>query len=156
MKKPTCNDNLPEWARGWLAGLIDGEGTLTVKRRRRVDGSVKYEPIIVINNTSRELLAKIREVCGCGTIVKHSERYTLMHPNWNVVWRLEIKGSFNVVTILKQIYPFLIAKKRHAEILMKICEKLIEAYNTKQRVDSTSIEKLVSELKELTHRGRKH
>ena len=153
-KKVNCNDNLPEWARGWLAGLIDGEGTITVERRKR-DNKYNYQPQIIINNTSLELLNKIKEVVGCGTILKHSPSYTKKHPNWNPVWRLEIKGSFAVYTLLKQIYPYLIVKRRHAEIVMKICEENIRAYLTNKPANLEYLEELTRELKQMTKRGRK-
>jgi len=154
-KKSVCNENLPEWARGWLAGLLDGEGTITAKRRKRKADIINIQPMIVLNSTSLELLKKVRDILGCGTIVAHSPSYTKKHPNWNFVWRLEIKGSFAVYTVLKQVYPYLIVKRRHAEIVMKICEENIRAYTTNKPANITYFEHLVSELKSLTRRGKK-
>jgi LAGLIDADG endonuclease. len=154
-KKSICEENLPEWARGWLAGLLDGEGTITAKHHRRKQGVVNIQPIIVLNNTSLELLRRIKEILRCGTIQIHSPSYTRKHPNRNVVWRLEIKGSFAVYTILKQVYPYLIVKRRHAEIVMKICEENMRAYITNKPANYEYLERLRSELKSLTKRGKK-
>jgi len=155
MKNIVCNNNLPEWARGWLAGLIDGEGTITVKCYKRKD-RYSYRPLIVVNNTSLELLSKMKDVVKCGTIMLHSPSYTKKHSNWNIVWRLEIKGSFSVYTLLQQIYPYLIVKRKHAEIVMKICEENIKAYLTHKKADIKYLEQLVNELKSLTKRGKKN
>jgi len=68
MKKPICNQNLPEWARGWLAGVIDEEGTITVrKKRRKNSGNVNYVPILIVNNTNLKFIERIKEICGCGS-----------------------------------------------------------------------------------------
>lgn len=124
-RKPQCNENLPEWARGRLAGLIDGEGTITVKYHKR---GIKYniQPRTVINNSSLELLKKVREILGCGTIVRQHEK---RDRNWKPIWRLEIKGSFVVYAVLKQTFMYLTAKRQQAEIVMKICEENIKAYS---------------------------
>jgi hypothetical protein len=49
----------------YLAGLIDGEGTVTLTRvhRNRQRGLV-----VAISNTERDILDHVREVVGCGTI----------------------------------------------------------------------------------------
>jgi len=111
--------------------------------------------MMVLNNTSLELLEKVRGILGCGTIVTHSPSYTRKHPNWNIVWRLEIKGSFAVYTALKQVYPYLIVKRRHAGIVMKIYEENIKAHITNKPANITYLEHLLSELKSLTRRGKK-
>jgi len=155
MKKPLCNPNLPEWARGWLAGIIDGEGTITIEKKQRKDsGNINYMPLIIINNTNLEFLKKIKEICRCGTVVQHSPSYVKKHPNWNPTYRLEIKGSFNVKTLLKQVYPYLIIKRKHAEIVMRVCEENIRAYSLNQPANTEYLEKLFQELKSLTRRGR--
>jgi len=101
-------------------------------------------------------LKKIKEICRCGTIALHSPSYTKKHTNWNTVYRLEIKGSFNVMTLLKQVYPYLIIKRRHTEIVMKICEENIRAYSLNKPANIEYLEELFQELKSLTKRGKKN
>lgn len=142
--------------RGWLAGIIDGEGTITLKKKRRKDnGNINYIPLTVINNTNLEFLERIKEICGCGTIAQQSSSYTKKHPNWNLIYRLEIKGSFNVKTLLKQVYPYLIIKRKHAEIVMRICEENIRAYSLNRPANTEYLEKLIQELKSLAKGGRR-
>jgi len=155
MKKSLCNQNLPEWARGWLAGLIDGEGTITVERlRRRKNNNINYRPLIVINNTSLELIQKVREVCSCGTISLHSPSYMKRFPQKRTVYSIKIKGSFNVSAILKQIYPYLIVKRKQAEIVLKICEENIKAYSTNKLANTKYLEMLKRELNRCNKRGK--
>ena len=54
--------------RGWLAGVIDEEGTITVrKKRRKNSGNINYVPILIVNNTNLKFIERIKEICGCGS-----------------------------------------------------------------------------------------
>ena len=141
----------PEWARGWLAGLIDGEGTITVRYLKRRDGSRRYQPIIVISNKERRLLEKVQELIGHGRISSYGKYHIRRHPNWSQVYRLEIKGSRIVLEILQSVYPYLVIKRKQAELVMKICE--INLQSMKKRKRNDELRELVKYVKLLNKRG---
>jgi hypothetical protein len=92
----------PECA--WLAGLFDGEGSVVYAKR----GNSKSLRIC-ISNTNEELLARILEVVGTGTLVSQ-KRYAEHHaPAW--VWQCY---SANARDLLEQMLPWLIVKREKA------------------------------------------
>jgi hypothetical protein len=99
----------------YLAGIIDGEGCITLKVCRFKDGRMCVHPLIIIVNTSRELFRFITETL-----------------NGKVYWK-ENKGSFKansligeyyiysrkIKEILPEIEKYCIVKKPHLKVLRK-------------------------------------
>ena len=53
--------------RGYIAGLVDGEGTVTLSRKH----ASEYRHIVVsISNTESDLLDYVRATTGCGKITR--------------------------------------------------------------------------------------
>jgi len=142
---------LPEWACGYVAGMIDGEGTVTVlKYRNRKRNIIRYEPRIFIDNTNIDLLKKIREICGCGSLYKQTSKK--QESRQNPLYRLSLSSDC-LRSILPQILPYLICKRRQAEILMEVLQyvKLGNNQFTQRPVDK--LENLINELRKLNRRG---
>lgn len=50
----------------YVAGLIDGEGSVSLTRRHRND---KRQLVVSISNTERNLLEYVKQVVGAGRII---------------------------------------------------------------------------------------
>ena len=94
----------------WLAAMIDGEGCLGIMKDVRNGNLQNY---LVVVNTNRALLEKCRKIVGAGNInlfkdenEKHRTRL------W---WRV---NSGTAAKIIVEIYPYLIAKKEQAKVLL--------------------------------------
>jgi len=141
--------------RAWLAGIIDGEGSVyisKVKAERRKRGFV-YMPYMSVSNSNYELVAKVREVIGKGFVgTKKETRFD---------WKdgTEYKGSASVLRgILPQILPYLVIKKEIARRMLEFL-KFVEANSTDglEEADPGYYEKLDSlywRVKELNQRGK--
>jgi intein-encoded DNA endonuclease-like protein len=95
------------WESAYIAGIIDGEGSISLTR---MHPNEHRRPCITIASTDRELLIYLQTLTG-GTInnkknydpVRHKDSYTL-----------NIKKKEDVLSILKQISPYLrVEKKRN-------------------------------------------
>lgn len=76
---------LSESEAAYLAGLIDGDGTVTLGRKHRADNR---QLIVSISNTERKLQEYIQQICGTGKItgkrsysVKHRPSYAYTVTN---------------------------------------------------------------------------
>ena len=99
---------------GWAAGIIDGEGCITVGRKRTKDSVLgwRYALLIDVTNTSRVMLLRLRMMFG-GTI--SVERRSLTGKAfWQ--WRLYGRGAQGALAILE---PYLIAKRAQAQIALR-------------------------------------
>jgi hypothetical protein len=83
---------------GWLAGLLDGEGSIIVSFGR--DGDLQMRALIA--NTNVELLETVREVMDCGSVDIASNR-------WMCTTR-------NVEKLLDRVEPYLIVKRTRAAL----------------------------------------
>jgi hypothetical protein len=104
-------DGVTEEEKAYLAGLIDGEGTVTLVRHHR---GQYPQPRLAIANNSRMLLEWVKDRLGFGVIVSRSRRKESHH--YSFVWQTQCAGP--VLRTLRQVEPFLILKKRHARLLL--------------------------------------
>ena len=97
--------------KAYLAGLVDGEGTVTLARQSK---SQQPQPRLAISNNSLELLEWVRRKPGCGVIIRRTPRKDW--HNTSYVWQAQRAGS--VLNVLTEIKPYLILKKAHAALLL--------------------------------------
>lgn len=107
--------------RAWLAALIDGEGTISIRRvAGRSNGTGEpcndnFTAFISVSNTDQSILERCAKIVGRGNVrVKNqpsvdprgvASRFT------GYCWRID---SILVGEVLKDIYPYLVTKKRQA------------------------------------------
>jgi len=117
---------LSEFEQGFLVGLIEGEGclSLTKCKNRRVDGQryINYVPRLSITNTSYELLVRtkniVRRELGIGRISKKPKQ----KQQWKQGYAFEV-GGLKLLRLLRLLQPKLISKRRQAQILLQWCQR---------------------------------
>ena len=116
-----------ETDRAWLAALMDGEGTISIRKhdsysngrggngRHTQDGFV---PFISIANNDRELLDRTRLIVGCGTVglKQKAGRDSRGIVNRRDCYGFRLDGP-RAVEIARDIYPWLIVKRRQAGLI---------------------------------------
>lgn len=71
---------------GWLAGIMDGEGTISLSRNQSKRDPVRWRrPALSITSTDREILDEVQRLCD-GTICNVKKYRERMKPSW--VWKL--------------------------------------------------------------------
>lgn len=99
----------------YIAGMIDGEGTVKINRRAGKGKSENarpwgFLPLVLVTNTHLGVLEHLREVSGVG-IVYHAK--TRGKPHWNLVHRWQVVGN-QARQLLVEVQPHLIIKAEHA------------------------------------------
>ena len=98
----------------YLAGIIDGEGTIYIQKIPKKN-FFDYFPRVQIVNTNKELMYWIRDTFG--GIVSSRDR-----SNENRNWRVQHTWYTTrqiLDIILPLLVPYLIIKKKHAEIMIE-------------------------------------
>lgn len=106
---------------GYLAGFIDGEGYIALtKRSVKSQGYGKefFQPTIIVANTRPEVLRILQRHFG-GSIMK--KRLSLKSNKWKDCYRWDYRGS-RISSMLRLIAPFLILKKKQANLVIRYCE----------------------------------
>ena len=137
--------------RAYIAGIVDGEGTLSIVHQKGEDSN-RYAITFRVSNTDRVLLDWLVKTTGAG-------RVSLVHPSlkWD---RPNIKPLYswyvNATTsrwLLPQIKKYLIIKKEQADIMIRWLQ------NNKHRGKSVTPEEnawkriMCDRVKSLNHRG---
>jgi len=126
----------PEWAilppplnlsvevSAYLAGLIDGEGSITVSAHKHKDGKIYLNPQIQITNSNIKLIKWIsRNVTGGKFISKRS-----MKKRWGrrPMFTFSTRSMGYTYRLLQEVLPFLVAKKKQALLLLKFLESRLK------------------------------
>jgi len=105
---------IPQWKVAYLAGLIDGEGSIIIPSARNLRVG------LFIANTHKGVLEWILENFPCGNLrlVRRKQRRHYLE----ICYQIYIQGTRNVYQLLKGILPYLIIKKDRAEYCVKFLE----------------------------------
>jgi hypothetical protein len=100
----------------YLAGFMDGEGTIGLRRIRRADrgGAFSYEPYIEVANTDPVIPVWLHSLFGG----YYRERATTLGGNSKpVIYRWATK-SRAAVAVCERLVPYLRLKRPQAEVLL--------------------------------------
>lgn len=129
----------------YIAGFIDGEGTISLNRLFKKHPHPTFYPLVRIDNVNKEVLTWINE--RIGGRLHHIIEKRINHQN---KWRLDTARTLEITELLKQLIPFLKVKRKHAEVLFEFCElRLNTAYRNRTSTEFESFEK----LREFNRRG---
>ncbi|KKL57000.1 hypothetical protein LCGC14_2239740 [marine sediment metagenome] len=93
--------------KGWLAGIIDGEGCITLRASGTQKGKKpKYRnPVINVTSTDKEVVNKVLSIVNCGTITHYDQNRCKTAWRWN--------GSTNAtLSVLREVYTLLTVPKK--------------------------------------------
>lgn len=134
----------------YLAGFVDGEGTIAIynldEAHYRKEINIHY--VLQIVNTNREAIDWVNKKFG-GSI-----RAWKIEKPWHKQRFACMFGRRRAAYIIEKILPYLIIKKKQAEIFLE-CGKTIYFHGEVLKKDAIDKRmKLVAEMKELNKRGK--
>jgi hypothetical protein len=127
----------------WAAGFIDGEGTISIKRyfRTRKDGSrfIAYQPFVSLSQAvvggHEQGVIKMKELFG-GSISNYKDkRDNVRYPTMQ--WSVVSKNAMNCINL---IYPYLVAKKDNANILLRYYKEIAKLKGGSGKIKLTQAE----------------
>jgi hypothetical protein len=107
-----------EIERAYIAGFLDGDGSLMLQIKKRKDSKIglRFMPTICFYQDSRHEspLRWIREVFGIGYFSRRNDGMS----------ELRINGYKQVATILDELFPYIRFKKIQSQALLSACRIL--------------------------------
>ena len=140
-RKCAMPNKMSNTEKAYLAGLIDGEGSIMLQIRK---GKV-ISTILSITNTDMDMLNWVKNTTGVGNINKQYDETEKRSASW--FWRANGGAGED---ILKQIFPFLITKKVQANLAIETQERL---RNPALKADRLWQEEYRLKMKDLNKRG---
>jgi hypothetical protein len=125
----------------WLAGMVDGEGTLSFDSHREL-----CHPFLAVTNTHRPTLDYIQELIGYGSITSPQQKAERAKQG-NV---FRINSLLWVEAVVDRIYPYLTIKRRAANLVREFIR------HRKQRVlTREECRVFVRTAREVNRKGRR-
>jgi len=136
----------------YIAGIIDGEGNISVNRQKQKGGKDwNYHIHVVITNTKIELLKYIQELTKIGNIYQNVDD----RPNHNKSWRWYLTNN-EIKPFLEVIINDLMIKKKQAKLMLEFIDlkkHKANRYYTVPLEISIERELIWEELRELNRKG---
>jgi len=136
--------------RGWVAGIIDGEGSLSLSNRK--DG--KYlNPRVTVASTDDYMTPRLLKLCGGNLGNKFSDP----RANRRDQRRWTIDSGWAVRAFCEWIENTLVVKRKHATLIIEFCRSRMTS-RTRMSGSQTAYAKreltINIEVKRLNRRGR--
>ncbi len=131
MEKETGNQQVTNFELGWLAGVLDGEGHISM-RSSTFKNDIHYSVGFGFTNTSEKLLNKVDMICTKLGVNLHWQR-KLRKNKCLQGWDLTTRKIINCKRILTPLLPLLTSKKEKAELVLLFCNRRLNF--AKQRKD---------------------
>jgi hypothetical protein len=124
----------------YVAGILDGEGAVSLRQQNGY-----FQCRVSVSNTDKHLLDLLRADFGGLEVRPMSNR----NPNARTSYQWIINGR-DALPILQDTLPFLIVKKRHAEIAIEYLTKCSRVRTPEALKRSAE---LAAEMKDLNMKG---
>ncbi len=121
----------------WLAGMIDGEGSVTIFKHQEKGGQIKLCPTIIITNTHEETIATCLNILDrLGTSFHVFERKPKNPKKHKKSIQISTRNMRYIKIVLQAVLPYLVTKKAQAQMTLRYVTKNLERRETgKNRYD---------------------
>ncbi len=104
----------------WLAGIIDGEGSLMIPRYHR-NGNPRYGYRVSISNTNVSIINRCKEILDVLQIkyCNYTQDRGKDGLRRKITHQIHITNKKGILITLENIIPLLVGKKKQAELLYK-------------------------------------
>lgn len=142
--------NLTETEKAYLAGLIDGEGSIHFA----LNTGETIIPKISISNSNTEVLEWCRNKIGRGyisTLSPHSFEGSFHRQTHQFI----IQAKPTILPVLEAIFPFLIIKKKQAKLVLEWCKSRLSRENYHRSTYTKREVEIIKEVKRLNAKTRR-
>lgn len=140
---------------GYIAGLIDDEGYIRLRRHSQRD---KYYADVVIANTDDKMLVEVRDMLGFGKLRTQEIAQLSKYGHRKDMWWLSFYSKGDVQKLLSMVIPYLILKEREAELVLEWVKvrKTLGYYSVRKHPLEDVIYKEFMEVKEKRLTNKKY
>lgn len=122
---------ITEIERAWLAGIIDGEGSISLFSHQEKSGSIKIKPVVNFVNTDLGIVNEALSIlhkAGCKPYIVN-RRQSIKNQRHKDVVEVKVSAIPEVKKFLDIVVPYLKGEKKHrAEILLRYVNRRNEKF----------------------------
>ena len=160
MQESETGDNqqakVTEIEKAWLAGIIDGEGSIRIDYPRvQISGSHNgsAQPGVVITNNDWAIIEKSVDICQKIGVNPHVSK---RHGNRNETKDILVLGMPKIMTLLVAVMPYLTGNKsQQALLLYRFCEQRsrldVNSLSNRDRAYTQEQVNIIWKIKQIRH-----
>ncbi len=140
----------------WLAGLWDGEGSITIFKTK-IGNRYKYCPTLSIVNCDMNIMNEVEKmIIGLNTSM-HWVTAEHDNPKHATSYSLITRNHTHIKTVLEAMLPYLVGKKAQAEIVLRFIDRRqSQLANKKTHIGPDDVlDDLCNEVQKLNRKGPK-
>jgi hypothetical protein len=134
-------NQLSDREKGYIAGLVDGEGTITIIVKEVLHNGKKdfyLCPFLMVTNSNREVIEWLKEKLGGRTITDHYTRRDAKFGFRKTYYNFEMRGK-RILPVLEVICPSLRVKREQCEAVIQFIRSRLGKHQ-KQSYTSQELE----------------
>lgn len=115
----------------WLAGIWDGEGTISIRRNVKIN---QFSPRVHMVNTNSHMIEKVVEILrkiGVEPYVREVSRGTF-EGSRKQMWAVGVDTLSKSKIILDSFFPYLVAKKPQAKLLLQFVNSRLTRFDRRK------------------------
>ena len=117
--------NLTKDQLGYIAGVIDGEGSISIIKAS-TKYNFSYQLRLIVTNTDYRMMKWLKDTIGYGSI--YERKRGQFKPHWSNVYTYAITAT-KAKNLLVLIYPYLVIKKEQADIAIEFTKTVLAQKN---------------------------
>ncbi len=143
-------DNELFWS--YLAGLIDTDGSLSIRRNKAQmnDRNYRYCPMIQLSMNDIRGLNFIKENCPFGNFKIFKARTCV--TGFTNKWAVQSRND--VIAILERIIPYLYVKQENAKILLDFCKNYVSVAHRQASIPQEEVAFREKRYQDLVHMNK--
>lgn len=122
---------MKETEKAYLAGLWDGEGSITVWKTERSKGVPKIIPCITLTNTNEDMILYAERLLHSVGVKYFKHSYD--RKNAKRIHQLTCRNLESVKKFLESVTPYLVAKKKQAQMTLQFVSGRLDTLLYKPR-----------------------
>ena len=128
----------------YLAGLLDGDGTISIHKQLRPNTRLgyTYSKNVSIGNTNLKIIEYVAKLTGLHISPPKTK------PKGKPSYCIGIYGHDSIIAFLQPLMPFLIGKKERANLMVQFCQSRIKTVLTMKRAGKDGYSKDECEIAE--------
>lgn len=121
-------DKIPEIELAYIAGIIDGEGSIVISKltpnKKKRETNYRYQLYVKVVNTDKRLIEFLAEKTGQSSYKDKSRKNENINKRdtFSIHWPVNIS-----LYLLEKIYPYLVIKKEQVDLALRF-RKTFENY----------------------------
>ena len=133
-RPPTTTKDKSFWS--YMGGMMDTDGSFSVKKQRAIDKSARYSPVILLSSVLSPVMHHVCRNCSIGKVyaAKNVQTRKGFHYQYGIY------GKSECIEFIENILPYLKVKREQASILLDFCKRYSQTGYCKLGVPKEEIE----------------